>query len=693
MSVPLKLRADHLDSGNVHIRAAFAHKDQSIQTPPVTLPYLVRTIGGVAAVESMQDQDDRRVLIENDFFRVTVAHKGGDMRIRSKAGWTHNMYLNETIGPAFFPREFGKKSFDLTFTQNGSTVAVITTIVSENFPGLEMRRDVIITAAPVIQVGYRLRHTGSADAASHTCQIMTYNRLLNLGVTDGLSTIPLENRMTQSLATSMPSVDDDFPQKPDGVGEEWAAYSSDGQAHGLIWSPTVAEHEWKRWGFSLYSAEQTLAPQQAKTLDPFYLYCGPGDWRDIRRIWQSIRGDQATPRNLREFDNCAMPTAAPPHRVRLLPDPLITLADEVEATLHAENVRPVKLNGSITLELPDGWSSDVADMNGLRIDVSDLATKNELTRAIKLTAPSRVGASVGQLRLSTQIANETTPIALLRLGDATRQVTLSEQTTADHQLWQVANGHMVYTVAPSFHAGIVEWRKQTNDVNHLHTSFPDEGDFEWMKPWFGGVRPTLSCTDSNWPGKLHEVNFTTSAIDAIDQQNLPWQGVRLDGKPVEESTQGIRIQLDYLTLPGSNVLKLVFRVINNTPVYRKAELAWPGFGIYCQTDGNVANGTLHADSPYVGEIQRKRSEQNTDFVVDNWAAVENPETGRAIVVVSGERAHQLEINDADKKGGHFYVGHGQDLPPNGQHEMVTYLALTESVEEAKRYAVLTAPGN
>lgn len=94
--------------------------------------------------------------------------------------------------------------------------------------------------------------------------------------------------------------------------------------------------------------------------------------------------------------------------------------------------------------------------------------------------------------------------------------------------------------------------------------------------------------------------------------------------------------------------------------------------------------------PIVGEIQRKRSEQNQGFVVGNWAAVENPETGRAIVIVSGERAQQLEIHDADKKGGYFYLSNSQNLLPNGEHEMVIYMALAGSVDEAKCYAALTA---
>ena len=453
----------------------------------------------------------------------------------------------------------------------------------------------------------------------------------------------------------------------------------DGQAHGIIWPADVTDHEWRPWSFELYSAEHTLAPQESQTVSSYHLYCGPGDWRDVRRVWQSVTGVQSSPYTLNSLDNDLMPEPLPSHRTRLLPEPLVTLTGEIEATLHAENIRAVKLNGAIDLVLPTGW---VADVNQVAVD--ELNANHTLTKSIKLTTAQDVGAVTGQLQFCNQVADETTSFALLRLGDANREITIAEETVADQQVWRVTNGRMAYTVAPDFHGGIIDWQDQDSERNHLYTSFPDEGSFQWMKPWFGGIRPMLVTTDSSWPGKLHEVALTPTIVDAPDRRDLLWRGVRLTGVPVEESAQGITFQLDYLTLPGSNVLKLVFRLINRTSVYRGAGRAWPIWGIYCQADGDKSNATLHAETPYLGAIQRKRSEQNRDIPVRNWGVVENTETGRAFAVITGERGQKLELSDADKLGGHFWVDHGRDLPPHGEVEMVTYLALAGSVAEAKR---------
>ncbi|MEM7125554.1 MAG: GNAT family N-acetyltransferase [Chloroflexota bacterium] len=690
--VPLTIESSQTSGFNLQIQAEFTQSGQSIQTPPAVLPCLIRHIGGVVAVESEADKNEHHIFIENDFIRLKVNRRGNSVNIVNKAGWHHNMYFEDTLGPGFYPFEFGRSNFDLALHQEPGISTVTSTIVSKNFPGVEFCRVLTVTASPIIQVQYRLRHMGNVGseddtAQTHICQVLTYSRLINLQVINGQSVIPLADGLVQTLATTMPSVDNDFPQKPDGrVGEEWAAYSADGQAHGLIWSSDVSEHIWKRWGIDLISAEYTIAPQETVMLNPFYLYAGPGDWRDVRRVWQSVNSRATSePREIDAAYNNAMPVPKPTHQVRFLPEPLVTITDEMEATLQAENVRPIKLNGTISLELPNGWQSDINC-----VDLKDLAANKTQARAVHLTSSKRVGATEGRFRLQTQYADEAIPFPLIRLGNSGQEVSITQHTAAEQPLWRVANGCMVYTVTPDFHGGLIDWREQNSEVNHLFTSFPVEGEFKWIKPWFGGVRPMLTSPDSAWPGKLHEAEFLARTIEVPDQRNLPWRGVRLDGRPVEESALGIHIQLEYLTLPGSNVIKLVYRRLNRTNVYQNAGRAWPIFGIYCQVDGDMSRGALHGDYPGVGAIHRKRSEQNADVCVDTWAAVENPETGRAIVVVAGERGQSVLLEDADSMGGHIWVDHGKHLPPNGQHEMVTYMALAGSVEEAKRYAALNS---
>jgi hypothetical protein len=57
-----------------------------------------------------------------------------------------------------------------------------------------------------------------------------------------------------------------------------------------------------------------------------------------------------------------------------------------------------------------------------------------------------------------------------------------------------------------------------------------------------------------------------------------------------------------------------------------------------------------------------------------------------MVGASGEK--RIELSDWGVDGGHLVFYNYPVLAPHGTHEMVAYLALTESLEEAERYASL-----
>ncbi len=202
-----------------------------------------------------------------------------------------------------------------------------------------------------------------------------------------------------------------------------------------------------------------------------------------------------------------------------------------------------------------------------------------------------------------------------------------------------------------------------------------------MKPLFGGVRPILhEPGEDGWPGKLHQETFTVAPITSPDPHGFAWQGLRLASEMTREVFRGLRVELDYLTLPGSNVLKATFRLVNQTSIYRKAE---PGFLTFLQVDGTHKNGAVHTP-----DFQRKRTPHMTWAMTGRWAAIENPDTGRAVVAVHATGWQQLLAMDWGANGVHFNAFEVVNVPPNDVYELTSYLALAGSVDEARRYGVL-----
>jgi len=143
-----------------------------------------------------------------------------------------------------------------------------------------------------------------------------------------------------------------------------------------------------------------------------------------------------------------------------------------------------------------------------------------------------------------------------------------------------------------------------------------------------------------------------------------------------------RAEIAYLSLGGSNALKIVYRLINETGAYRRARL---GLLAFMQVDGEHKNSVLHADG-----LQRKRTPHMAWSQVGSWGAVVNPATGRAMVAVGASGEKRVKLSDWGVDGGHIFYYNRVVLEPHGSHEMIAYLALVESLEEARRYRCLAA---
>ncbi|MCP4657308.1 MAG: hypothetical protein GY856_18005, partial [bacterium] len=289
-------------------------------------------------------------------------------------------------------------------------------------------------------------------------------------------------------------------------------------------------------------AERTLEPQSAVEIGPLYVYAGPGDWRDVRRVWQRTTGVTAQ----------AMPEPDRPHSFGLSPAPLVTLNGQVEARLRADNVREFEMQGRVVVEPPPGWTVERAEF-----PVEGLAHEKPLQETLCLTATGdRVGAADGQLRLETKKFDEARPFTLIRLGDESATVQVAERQQAGQSLWDVANGRCTWTVAPDYHGGVTAWREAGSDVDHLMTAFPENGELGWLKPWFGGVWPVIMPKENNdedWPGKLHEETFTATPFEAAGADGIAWRGVQAATLIERDECKGIRVEIAYLTVGGSNV--------------------------------------------------------------------------------------------------------------------------------------------
>ncbi|MFN8493360.1 MAG: GNAT family N-acetyltransferase [Caldilineaceae bacterium] len=675
-SVPLTLQSQVEGGAALSVFATFIAGDEEVSTAPALLPVLSRQVGSVIGLLHQPDPTKTEIYVDNDFFHFGANQRAGRMWLDNKAGVNWEVNFRETLGPPYTPSEFEQSDYNLTLHQESGRACVTFSVASTRFPGMTLGRDVIITASPVVQVRHWLRNDG---AHTHACKIQATINLPDGFASNAQVAFVRRERLVTALANTLPEVEGDFPKRPEGLAEQWGAFSMHGQTHGVVWSADISEHDWRPWFFNLISAECAVSPQTRVDVSPLYLYCGPGDWRAVRRIWQQANGQTEQAR----LDTLAQPQGAGPQQVSLSPQPLLTLTGEATLQLIADNVRQQPINGQIFVMPPAGWS---VEPTILTVDALQEGKTREAT--LHFASPAApVGPAIGQVQLQTASFDAVQPFTILRLGDARQSVSITQTQAENQSLWMIDNERMRWQVAPTYHAGLISWQEAGCVVNHLHTAFPTDGEFDWMKPWFGGIRPTLGSEEGNWPGKLHRETFTTTAIEAIDTQGLAWQGVRLTTEIQGQKTlKGLRVEIEYLTVPGSNVIKAILRLVNETPIYRSDP--WPGFMLYCQVDGVYNNAVLYGESPHSGPVHYKRSMAHQWVRMGHWAAVVNPTTGRALTVACPSHPESVTLLNAGERGGHLMVTQSPTLAPHSMNELVMYVALVDSLEVARGYRCL-----
>ncbi len=665
--LPLTVTCDRAEATPLLVRATFADGDRQVTTAPQRIPLLVAPLGGVSA-----DQGRDKVVVENDFFQLVCRPKGGLCQVWSKARQRPDSRFSEEVGPPFEPWDLAEQTYDLRLERGRGWAKVILVARSGRLAGVTLTREITVTGSPLVQVAYRIVNEG---AKSRRVQVRPNIWLADKDISR--IALPRKKHLVLERASEFPATEGDVPKKPELMAEQWMAFTRDGQVSAVAWDEEVVEHEFWWETLYLFYGERALDPQSAAEVGPLYLYIGPGDWQNVRRAWRRMTG---TPIGAHAPEGAPQSDRA--HTFGLLPAPLVTLNGRVEATLSADSVREREMQGRIIVEPPPGWTTDRRDF-----PVEGLALEEPLEKVLHLTASDeRVGAASGQLRLEADPFDEVRPFTVFRLGNESTPVQVNERQEGGQSLWTIANARCAWVVAPAFHGGVIAWRDAGGEENHLMTAYPDDGELGWLKPWFGGIRPMITpvpdadtdrASEESWPGKLHEETFAAAPFESSDTHGVSWRGVQLVASLKREGLAGLRVEIAYMTVGASNVLKIVYRLVNETSVYRRFVIGQLAF---CQVDGRHQDTVLYGDG-----YQHKRTPQTFWSSVGRWGAAVNPATGRAVVMVGASGERRVQLGDWGIDGGHLFLYNHVVVEPLCSRSLVAYLALTESLKEAKRY--------
>ena len=608
---------------------------------------------------------DGAIRFENEIFRANLEAEGGQLKISDRATGRHLGTEGGRPIPPKWPSEYSESDFKLKAEGDGNGVVLTATCAPRKAPGLVFSRIIRLNAGPVITVEHTLENTGFDPRTSHLYQFVT-----NGGADQAALTLPLREGILKARCSDRPAPDDYDFKMGDSYAESWGAYEMPHGTMGVLWPDGLDEVEWNGFEFQSVSVETTCAPQSRVSFGALRLRVGDGGWQGVRRLWRRIRGEpvgegESAPRILDEFEATTDPPVA------------VVSGDETDLRFRIAQWKSRKASGTVSFVMPDGWRCDPP-----WVSFSEIDWRQPFDGSVRLSTSRPPGVYTGRMVLDSGERGAEVELPLVRLTDGSA-VEIDEVESGGHD---ESRGHRVYTirnqrleidVAPSFLGSVSAIRDAGGECNHLASAFPQPEAFGWSYPWYGGLQPEIVSDRMSWTASLEDETFAAEPV-SYRARGLEWTGLRQRVALSKEASRGLTLELDTLTLGGGPVIKLVWRLLNESAAHRRLRGGWH---LFLKPDGEMADTVL-----FSADGERKRRPWYVEQDGGHWAAAANPRTGRTFVLVSPGSGVRMDSWGAD--GGHLKLMRGHEVAARGVSEETAYLVLAGSREEARRYAVL-----
>jgi len=674
-SCAFRLRVHDVGAFVTRMRVVLDYNHRSLTARPVTF----RTVP-LDSVFAWTDEEEKAVVIEAPTFWVRLHLRGGRMNIYERmSGREVCCYEAPELGPPFIGWRRVSPVYAHRLERRDGRVSLTLIMPSDSVPGVTVERTVTVGAGNFIRVDHRiLNTTNAAQKLKLRCHGWSELRgRLTLPLREGLLHEPVEGW------GGFPLHNCDLPRKTGDYAESWFALEESGLVVGMVWDGCEECKE-----LELQFDLPEMPPQSHHDMEPLYLVAARGNWEVVRQLWRWLK----QPSTVREEHS---PIALPVLSAGFEPGPLLITRPGVDAKLVVHNRRGKALDGGWRIvDCKLGIDPDAGELRGVKLG-SPFAQR--VTVAVADLTPR---VEIARLAVSDEVTTREFTSPVIILGDARRSVDLDLHRSpgtplpgSQPSIISVDNGYFSFTVVPAFLSSITALER--GGVNHLNSAYPETRPHSWMNPWFGGVHPFLG-----WAGNQQFAGerFVGEPVERVGGRGIVWRGAKVSSDLQHKDSRWLRMEVEYLTVGGSNALALVQRFINRTDAPQEVRA---GMCVWLAVGGSVAGNVLYymqerpryehtasADEQVQILRHRRRGDYSFETCCGRWAAVESQRTGDVLTLLASHPDARVHVNDEGKDGINLQVSVRLSLMPSETKEVVSWLIVVNLVAEAQDYRAL-----
>ncbi len=653
--VPVALTLLEEDLIELKMYAEVAHDGETVSTKPAT-----HVIKNCPPGELRTHRNPVYLTLASNPVTVGISLKGGEIGIEHNSGKASMSAEPGSVGPPFPASWMDSSVREGRIERTHGRLTGVVTSKDDRYAGLVIETRVTLCADGRVSIQERFRNGGSSTLEFTSRSGGEFGRRENRRMV-----VPLAEGIVESHLASwdgFPS-QGDLPTDGSILSEEWVAAQADGMACGIVWQrENVGRIDVNSWGVGL-QRDVRIEPGAVVDTPPTHLFVGGGDWETVRNLWQRACGGGVPKEE-------PAPETRSPVETYTDPSPVIATGSDTQADLIVESSSMVQRTQEIALSAPDGWTVSPAETEATF--KRDEPYRAPLTVTIPGDEPC---AGIVEVVRTGKTRDQRADLPAVRIGDGS-QVTVNESDG----VVTIDNGLMTAKASAGFNGSIHS--VEIDGVEQVRSEYPEVGNLGWMRPWYGGI----SAYTGGLPGYLHEGEFAAEIGEHTGTTGLAWRGVRMVNTPDHRELRGRRIEVEYLTTGGSNVIAVITRAANLYPVPLNVSLGvaadvLPGVGdelrIFADEEGTRA------------DLRPGKAMVQSDG--QSYAGAADLRNGRAAIAIPSGAMPEVNVCAMEGDAALLKVFGRRYLPSEGDaFEGLSWIVFTDDAATAPAYAGLRA---